>query len=88
MKGGSVTVEMEREIKDGRGTSSLWIYAIDSDGQERRPLREIAWVFEEVDGEEDRDCWVGVYAAKPTRDEDDGERELRVEFTDFVIESV
>jgi len=41
-------------------------------------------VFDEADGE----CWVGVYAAKPTKDQDDGERALEVEFGHLLVETV
>jgi len=40
-----VTVEMEREIVNGKRTSTLWFYLIE--GMERRPLREVTWFFEE-----------------------------------------
>lgn len=50
---------------------------------ERTPLREVTWVFEKEEGE----CWVGVYAAQPSKDENDPERELLVEFSSFHIET-
>lgn len=52
------------------------------DGANKIPLREISWVFEK----EDQECWVGIYAAKPIKDEDDAERLLQVDFKDFAIE--
>lgn len=75
---------MEREIIDGKPTSTLWVYAVE--GVERRPLREVTWVFEKEEGE----CWLGVYVAKPTKDEGDenGEGKLEVEFADLEIEIV
>ena len=84
--GGEATVEIEREVVDGEKTSTLWVYVIETGGK-RRPLREIAWVFE---GAEPRDgplCYVGVCVAKPKRDEDDGERGLEVTFKDFEVET-
>lgn len=76
--GHSVTVEMVRE-KDG----SLWIYVIE--GVERKPIREVTWVFEEAEhnGPKDRECWVGAYAAKPSKE---GEG-LTVSFGHLVIET-
>ena len=81
MEGNEVTVEIEREIKDGKPTSTLWVHMIN--GAQKTPLREVAWVFEKDEGE----CWIGVYAAKPSKDEHDGEGSLEVEFTDLALES-
>lgn len=77
-----MTVEIEREIVDGKPTSTLWVYVIE--GLERRPVREVSWVFDEADGQ----CWIGVYAAKPKKDRDDGESALDVEFNHLLIETV
>ncbi len=51
---------------------------------ERRPLREVTWVFEEEEGE----CWIGVYAAKPLKDEGDekGKKSLEVQFRGLEVE--
>lgn len=80
-----MTVEMEREVVDGKRTSTLWIYMVD--GETRRPVREVTWVFDGVDEGNEGDCWVGVYAAKPTKDEDDGSRQLKVIFNGIRIET-
>ncbi len=82
LEGGKVTIEMEREVLGETRTSTLWVYIVDQMGR-RRPLREVTWVFDEDDG----DCEVGIYAAKPTKDEDDGERKLTVVFEAVEIES-
>ncbi len=73
---------MEREIVDGKRTSTLWVYLIGR--MERRPLREVTWVSEEEEGE----CWVGVYAAKPLKDEGDekGKKSLEVQFRGLEVE--
>lgn len=65
---------MEREVVDGKRTSTLWVYLIE--GMERRPLKEVTWVFEEEEGE----CWIGVYVAKPMKIEGDekGKKSLEV----------
>ena len=81
--GTSVTVEMEREVREGVGGSTLCVYVME--GVEKRVVRKITWVFEE--GELDGECWVGVYAAKPTKDDGDGGRELSVEFGGLVVET-
>ena len=89
--GTSVTVVMEREVLEGVGGSTLCVYVVE--GVEKRVVREVTWVFEEVNGEGeeegelDGECWVGVYAAKPTKDEGDGGRELSVEFGGLVVET-
>lgn len=79
-----MTVEMEREVVDGKPTSTLWVYIVDG---ETRPVREVTWVFDGVDGGKGGDCWVGVYAAKPTKDEDDESRQLKVIFNGITIET-
>ena len=90
--GDDLTVEMEREVVDGKETSTLWVNVVMNGGQ-RRPVREITWVFEEAEegkdnnGGDERECWVGVYTAKPTRDTDDEARLLQVQFRDLVIET-
>lgn len=54
---GSVTLEMERNVKD----DTLWIYIID--GERKVPVREVTWALSEPGNEI---CWIGVYAATPT----------------------
>ena len=73
-----MTVEMTRE-DDG----SLWVYVIE--GVERKPIREVTWVFEDVEPKEngEKECWVGAYAAKPSKE---GEG-LEVKFGHLVIET-
>lgn len=79
-----MTVEMEREIVEDKPMSTLWVYAVE--GDQRRPLREVTWVFEKEEGE----CWIGVYVAKPAKDEGDerGEGTLEVEFKGFEVDIV
>ncbi|KAI9844691.1 MAG: hypothetical protein M1837_005433 [Sclerophora amabilis] len=82
----SVTVEMEREVKGGSLGPSLWIYVVN--GEERRPIREVSWVFE--DEAKVSHTWVGVYAAKPTPDTAVGKENdtLEVSFKDLVVDNV
>ena len=48
-------------------------------------MREIKWAF--MEGRDEEDIWVGVYAAKPTpEDGEDDEKALEVSFSDLVIE--
>jgi regulation of enolase protein 1 (concanavalin A-like superfamily) len=63
IKDGKVTLEIERNTKEG----TLWIYIID--GRKRIPIREVTWALSEP---ETSDCWVGVYAATPTIIEREG----------------
>ena len=70
--GSGATIEMVRE-NDG----SLWIYLVE--GIERSPLRVVTWFF---DANEEEECWVGVYVAKPS-----GSDELDVTFSHLVIET-
>lgn len=73
----TVTIEAKRE-KDVLG-KSLWVYQIIEDEQgkeiERRPLREVNWVFAD---EEDWEIGVGGMVARPTKE--GGEELLEAEF--------
>ena len=51
-----VTIELEN-ASDG----SLWVWLVASDGK-KSPLREVTWWG---DLENETECWIGVYAAKP-----------------------
>jgi uncharacterized protein len=73
----SVTIEAERNPEEG----TLWLYIID--GEKRIPIREVTWVLSEGD---EKEVWVGVYAATPTvegRKEGDG---LKVSFEEWELE--
>lgn len=67
-----------------RVETTLWIY-LHFNG-EKRPLREIKWAFLE-DREDSAEMWVGVYAAKPTPEEDDAEKGVEVVFRDLNLET-
>ena len=82
---GKATIEISREVKDGQKTSTLWVHVVDPVSGNKRPLREIAWVFEGgVETEEE--CEIGVYCAKPIQDEDNTGKELNVTFENLVIQ--
>ncbi|KAK2746073.1 hypothetical protein FQN57_003413 [Myotisia sp. PD_48] len=70
-----VTIEMERRARD----QTLWVYLIDDKGN-RIPIREVTWAFEE---EETVECWIGVYVARPAKD--DGLGELDVTFSKLEV---
>lgn len=68
--GAAATIEMIKE------SGVLWIYLVE--GEQKSPIREVTWVFEG----DIQDCWVGVYAAKPSGEGGD----LVVNFERAVIE--
>ncbi|TFK35669.1 hypothetical protein BDQ12DRAFT_566821, partial [Crucibulum laeve] len=68
---GKVTVILEREVKDGERTSSLWIYLVNEETGEKQGIREITWWFRgDIDATKAPDdgqvILVGLYAARPT----------------------
>lgn len=67
--GAAATIEVVRE--EG---NTLWIYLVEA--TQKFPIREVTWAFEGI-----QDCWVGLYAAKPSEGE-----ELEVNFEQAVIE--
>ena len=80
-KDGKMTVEMEREQeKDGSWGSVLRILLVGENG-EKMPIREVTWAFHDVD--ESEEMWVGMMAAKPTKDE---REELIVTLEGFAIQ--
>lgn len=66
---------------------NLWIYLVRKDGQ-RQPLREVKWAF--VDymdaAEKYQDMRVGVYAAKPSPNDDDETAGIQARFRDLQVE--
>ena len=76
----ALTVEFERKTKDGgaRLTSTLLVYI--AHGDERRPVREVTWVFED----ESQDIWIGAYAARPCTSSES----LEVSFSNLIIDTV
>lgn len=75
-----VAVEAERKGK------SLWLYQIVKNGaaKERRPLRELNWVF----AEEEQGWEVGVGGYVTREMEGEGENDLEAEFEDGVVVEV
>jgi len=77
---GEFTIEVRREgDKNGKG---LWVYWIK--GEERVPLREIAWFFGE---EEDWNISVGALVARPATAKDSNGEDLEVKFWGFEIDT-
>ncbi|PVG02400.1 hypothetical protein CPB86DRAFT_772623 [Serendipita vermifera] len=81
----TVTIEIEREHKEGGYGPSLWIYLVADEG--RKAVREITWAFSSERLLEK--LHIGVYAARPTAEGgDDDEEELSVQFTDFEVTTI
>lgn len=78
-----VTLEFERNAVEG----TLWIYVVvEDDGVTRRvPIREVTWVLSEGD---ERECWVGVYVARPTASAEGVEQALVVDFKGFELDVI
>lgn len=74
------TMEVRRE-EDENGTS-LWVYLV-AKGEERIPLREVAWFFA---NEEGWDVSVGAMACRPAATEVVGGESLEVKFWDFDLQ--
>ena len=72
-QGPAAMIEMVREQDN-----SLWIYLVE--GVQKSPIREVTWVFEEKGVQ---DCWIGVYAARPSSEGGD----LEVKFGHLLIET-
>ncbi|KAK9595958.1 hypothetical protein V6Z92_002450 [Aspergillus fumigatus] len=70
--GAAATIEIVREADE-----SLWVYLVE--GVQKSPLREVTWCFEE---QENVECWVGVYAAKPSSEGGD----LVVNFGHLIVD--
>ncbi|RAK87033.1 hypothetical protein BO79DRAFT_210077 [Aspergillus costaricaensis CBS 115574] len=71
--GGAATLELVRE-----SDNSLWIYLVE--GIQKSPLREVTWVFEEPNVQ---DLWVGLYAARPSKEGED----LVVNFGHLILDT-
>lgn len=72
--GNEVTLEAKRE------NDALWIYVVD--GENKVPIREVTWAFCDT---EVKECWVGVFAARPDKGTT---QELVVDFEGFELDIV
>ena len=92
-KGGKVTVQVERQVKEGQKVDSLWVYVIDEERGKKVPIRQITWWFRheqqdsKVTSEDNRQLFIGVYAARPTvpAGEDRENKELLVNLEGFEV---
>ena len=70
-KSGKVTIQVERQMKEGEKLESLWIYIVDEETGEKMEIRRMTWWFTQdqkiLEETSDNRCLlVGVYAARPT----------------------
>jgi regulation of enolase protein 1 (concanavalin A-like superfamily) len=91
-KGGKVTIQVERQVKEGKKVNSLWVYIIDEEKGEKVAIRQItSWFWHEEnlasELEDNRHILVGVYAARPTVPAGEGREneELVVNFEGFEV---
>jgi uncharacterized protein len=94
-KGGKVTIQVEREVKEGKKLDSLWVYTVDEETGRKMEVREITWWFTQGNSNQkisketpDNRCLlVGVYAARPAVPAGEGREheELVVKFERFEV---
>jgi len=79
-----VTIQLEREVKNGKRGESLWVYIIDEETGEKQGIREITWWFRPGVSQE---SLIGVYAARPGIPQGTGREhdELVVKFEGFEV---
>ncbi|KAH8674761.1 hypothetical protein BGZ60DRAFT_484502 [Tricladium varicosporioides] len=79
---GKTTVIMERMKNDDGSYGPVLMISMLSGNGEQKIIREVCWAFHDLD--ESEEMWVGMYTARPTKDDREG---LVVDFTGFTIES-
>ena len=94
-KGGKVTIQVEREVKDGKKQDSLWVYVVDEGTGRKMAVRQITWWFaQDIMNQksskrtsDNRRLLIGVYAARPTVPAGEGKEheELVVKFERFEV---
>ena len=94
-KGGKVTIQVERQVKEGKKLDSLWIYTVDEETGRKMEVREITWWFTQgylkqkisKETSDNRCLLIGVYAARPTVPAGRGREheELVVKFERFEV---
>ena len=70
-KGGKLTVQVERQVKEGKKLDSLWIYVVDeATGEKMLARQNTSWFTNDnpdPNATSDNRClMVGIYAARPT----------------------
>jgi len=94
-KGGKLTIQAERQLRDGKKLDSLWIYIIDEETGRKMEIRRIAgWFSNDIPVQKDaketpdnRCLLVGVYAGRGRFPPGEGREheELVVKFEGFEV---
>ena len=94
-KGGKVTIQVERQVKEGKKLDSLWVYIVDEETGRKMEVRQITWWFRHdiLDQKiskvtsDNRRLIIGVYAARPTVPAGEGREneELAVKLDGFEV---
>lgn len=90
---GKLTIQVEREVKEGNRVESLWVYIVNEETGEKQGIREITWWFRhDLSGGQEQEpgtrcLLVGVYGARPTVPEGEGREneELKVHLDGFEV---
>ncbi|KAK4495684.1 hypothetical protein PRZ48_012952 [Zasmidium cellare] len=78
------------KFKVVREGETVWVYAKQEGTEELQAVREVKWAF--MEGRLEGSVWVGVYAAKPKKDEgiggeeQEGQKGIEVTFSDLELE--
>ena len=91
-KGGKVTIQVERQVKEGKKLDSLWVYVVDEETGRKMEFRQITWWFthdirDQKISKVNRRLLIGVYAARPTVPAGEGREleELAVKLEGFEV---
>ena len=95
-KGGKVTIQVERQVKEGAKLDSLWVYVVDEETGRKAEVRQItSWFTHDIPPDQkiskttsdDRCLLIGVYAARPTVPAGEGRdhEELAVKLEGFEV---
>ena len=91
-KRGKVTIQVERQVKEGQKLDSLWVYVVDEETGRKKEARQItSWFTRDVPDQkatsDNRSLLVGVYAARPTVPAGEGREheELEVKLEGFQV---
>jgi regulation of enolase protein 1 (concanavalin A-like superfamily) len=90
-KGGKATIQVERQVKEGKKSDSLLVYVIDEETGRKMEFRQITWWFthdiQDQKISDNRRLFIGVYAARPTVPTGEGREheELAVKLEGFEV---
>jgi uncharacterized protein len=94
-KGGKVTIQVERQVKEGKKLDSLWVCVVDEETGRKTEVRQItSWFTHDIPDQkiskvtsDNRCLLIGVYAARPTVPAGEGREheELAVKLEGFEV---